>query len=68
MALRRSAVEHASGQRWCWRSAACSTAWSSTVDQWVLLFAVFVLTLAALYGLGMMLASLFVLWGARHGT
>ena len=34
-----------------------------TVDQWVLLFAVFVLTLAALYGLGMMLASLFLLWG-----
>jgi len=33
------------------------------VDQWVLLFAVFVLTLAALYGLGMMLASLFLMWG-----
>jgi ABC-2 type transport system permease protein len=39
-----------------------------SVDQWVLLFAVFVLTLAALYGLGMMLASLFLLWGreAHH--
>ena len=33
------------------------------VDQWVLLLAVFVLTLAALYGLGMMLASLFLMWG-----
>jgi len=33
------------------------------VEQWVLLFAVFVLTLAALYGLGMMLASLFLMWG-----
>jgi ABC-2 type transport system permease protein len=33
------------------------------VDQWLLLFAVFVLTLAALYGLGMVLASLFLLWG-----
>ncbi len=34
-----------------------------TVDQWGLLFAVFVLTLAALYGLGMVLASLFLLFG-----
>ena len=33
------------------------------VDQWALLLAVFFLTLAALYGLGMMLASLFVMWG-----
>jgi ABC-2 type transport system permease protein len=34
-----------------------------SVDQWALLAAVFVLTLAALYGLGMVLASLFLLWG-----
>ena len=34
-----------------------------TVDQWVLLLGVFFLTLAALYGLGMVLASLFLLWG-----
>jgi ABC-2 type transport system permease protein len=33
------------------------------IDQWLLLGAVFVLTLAALYGLGMMLASLFLMWG-----
>ena len=33
------------------------------VDQWALLVAVFALTLAALYGLGMMLASLFLMWG-----
>jgi ABC-2 type transport system permease protein len=33
------------------------------VDQWLLLLAVFMLTLAALYGLGMVLASLFLLWG-----
>ena len=33
------------------------------IDQWALLVAVFVLTLAALYGLGMCLASLFLLWG-----
>ncbi len=33
------------------------------VDQWVLLLAVFFLTLAALYGLGMVLASLFLVWG-----
>ncbi len=34
-----------------------------TVDQWLLVILVFALTLAALYGLGMMLASLFLLWG-----
>ncbi len=34
-----------------------------TVDQWLLLFGVFALTMAALYGLGMVLASLFLLWG-----
>jgi ABC-2 type transport system permease protein len=34
-----------------------------TVDQWALLLAVFFLTLAALYGLGMMLASLFLMYG-----
>ena len=34
-----------------------------SVDQWLLLAVVFLLTLAALYGLGMMLASLFLLWG-----
>ena len=33
------------------------------VDQWFLLLAVFVLTLTALYGLGMVLATLFLLWG-----
>jgi ABC-2 type transport system permease protein len=33
------------------------------VEQWALLIAVFDLTLAALYGLGMMLASLFLMWG-----
>jgi ABC-2 type transport system permease protein len=33
------------------------------VLQWGLLLAVFFLTLAALYGLGMMLASLFLMWG-----
>ena len=40
------------------------------VDRWALLLAVFVLTLAALYGLGMVLASLFLLWGreAWHMT
>jgi ABC-2 type transport system permease protein len=36
---------------------------SYSVDQWALLLAVFFLTLAALYGLGMMLASLFLMWG-----
>ena len=34
-----------------------------SVDQWLLLGVVFVLTLTALYGLGMMLASLFLVWG-----
>ncbi|HEX5466071.1 MAG TPA: ABC transporter permease [Candidatus Limnocylindrales bacterium] len=34
-----------------------------SVHQWLLLIVVFLLTLAALYGLGMILASLFVLWG-----
>jgi ABC-2 type transport system permease protein len=34
-----------------------------SVSQWLLLMAVFVLTLAALYGLGMILASLFLAWG-----
>jgi ABC-2 type transport system permease protein len=34
-----------------------------SIDQWLLLFAVFLLTLAALYGLGMVLASLFLMWG-----
>lgn len=40
------------------------------VDQWFLLIAVFLLTLAALYGLGMILASLFLMWGreAWHMT
>ena len=33
------------------------------VDQWFLLIVVFLLTLTALYGLGMILASLFLLWG-----
>lgn len=33
------------------------------IDQWLLLGAVFVLTMAALYGLGMVLASLFLMWG-----
>jgi ABC-2 type transport system permease protein len=36
---------------------------SFTVDQWFLLVGVFVLTLGALYGLGMVLASLFLVWG-----
>jgi len=34
-----------------------------SVDQWFLLLSVFFLTLAALYGLGMVLATLFLLWG-----
>lgn len=34
-----------------------------TVDEWALLLAVFLLTLSALYGLGMVLASLFLMWG-----
>jgi len=40
------------------------------VDQWLLLLAVFFLTLTALYGLGMVLASLFLMWGreAYHLT
>ena len=40
------------------------------VEQWGLLVVVFVLTMSALYGLGMMLASLFLLWGreAFHMT
>ncbi len=33
------------------------------VDQWFLLLLVFGLTLAALYGLGMILASLYLVWG-----
>jgi ABC-2 type transport system permease protein len=33
------------------------------VDQWALVAVVFLLTMSALYGLGMMLASLFLLWG-----
>lgn len=33
------------------------------VDDWAALLLAFVLTLAALYGLGMLLASLFLLWG-----
>ncbi len=36
---------------------------SFSVDQWGLLLLVFLLTLAALYGLGMVLASLFLMWG-----
>ncbi len=41
-----------------------------SVDQWGLLLLVFFLTLAALYGLGMVLASLFLMWGreAWHMT
>lgn len=40
------------------------------IDQWLLLIAIFLLTLTALYGLGMMLASLFLMWGreAHHLT
>jgi ABC-2 type transport system permease protein len=33
------------------------------VEQWLLLVAVFFMTLAALYGLGMVLAGLFLMWG-----
>ncbi len=33
------------------------------VDQWLLLGLVFLLTLVALYGLGMLMASLFLFWG-----
>lgn len=40
------------------------------VDQWLLLGLVFFLTLTALYGLGMVMASLFLMWGreAWHMT
>ena len=43
---------------------------SFAVDQWALLLVVFFLTLAALYGLGMVLAGLFLMWGreAWHMT
>jgi ABC-2 type transport system permease protein len=34
-----------------------------SVTDWLLLLAVFVLTLASIYGLGMILASLFLMWG-----
>ena len=40
-----------------------STASPSTSSSGLLLVGVFLLTLAALYGLGMMLASLFLMWG-----
>jgi len=36
---------------------------SFTVQSWVLVIAVFAATLAALYGVGMVLASLFLVWG-----
>ena len=41
-----------------------------SIEQWGLLLAVFVLTLTALYGFGMVLASLFLMWGreAFHMT
>jgi ABC-2 type transport system permease protein len=41
-----------------------------SVDQWLLVVLVFFLTMSALYGLGMALASLFLLWGreAFHMT
>ena len=41
-----------------------------SVEQWGLLLLVFLLTLSALYGLGMVLASLFLMWGreAWHTT
>ena len=43
---------------------------SFSVQEWALLIAVFVLTLTALYGFGMVLASLFLMWGreAFHMT
>jgi len=43
---------------------------SFQVEQWPLVFVVFALTITALYGLGIMLASLFLLWGreAFHMT
>jgi ABC-2 type transport system permease protein len=40
-----------------------STRAAAEVEQWALLLVVFFLTLAALYGLGMVLASLFLMWG-----
>jgi ABC-2 type transport system permease protein len=45
--------------------AVASTLYGVTfaVEQWLLLGAVFLLTLTALYGLGMVLSSVFVLWG-----
>ncbi len=51
------------------RRRSCS-ACQFEVEQWGLLVVVFLLTLTALYGLGMMLASLFLLWGreAFHMT
>ena len=63
MAARRHGDErHARG-----RSILVVASWlfgvTFSVDQWFLLVAVFVLTLTALYGLGMMLASLFLVWG-----
>jgi ABC-2 type transport system permease protein len=36
---------------------------SFRVDQWALLLIVFVVTLAALYGFGMVLSSVFLMWG-----
>jgi ABC-2 type transport system permease protein len=36
---------------------------SFAVQQWLLVMLVFVMTLAALYGVGMVLASLFLVWG-----
>ena len=36
---------------------------SFAVEQWLLVILVFAMTLAALYGLGMVLASLFLVWG-----
>ena len=55
--------EHDRGPRSCSSSAPSLYGVTFTVDQWALLLAVFFLTLAALYGLGMVLASLFLLWG-----
>ena len=34
-----------------------------SIDQWLLLGGVFLLTMSALYGMGMVLASLFLMWG-----
>jgi ABC-2 type transport system permease protein len=36
---------------------------SFRVEQWALLLLVFVVTLVALYGLGMLLSSVFLMWG-----